>query len=397
VRKSRYRAGVALLLLASVLAAGGTAGGAAPAATDPHVRELQDAIGEASANETAALRELDDVRARRQELDAKVAGYDRKIAAIEGRIAGLQRDVERLEARAAVLDQQAAQARAQLDVVKKRAAAAAAAMYRSEDGLAMYADVLEVDTFTDASIGTKYLSHISELRRKQVAALAGLQAKIAKLQDAASQQRDQVRAAEAQAQSERNDIAKLRREQDAQRDAVAKQEAHERSVVASIQSRKAEFDSELQALQVVSGTIRQILVAHQSGEKRASTFHARRPVPGAITDPFGLRFHPVLHEWRMHTGVDFHAPYGQTIRAAASGYVVRAGPQGGYGNAVVIDHGGQFGTVYAHASRLLVSTGEHVVAGQPIARVGSTGLATGPHLHFEVRILGEPVNPQSYL
>src|SRR5262249_60417569 len=107
----------------------------------------------------------------------------------------------------------------------------AAAMYRSEDGLAMYADVLEVDTFTDASIGTKYLSHTSELRRKQVASLAGLQAKISKLQNEARDQRDQVRAAEAQAQSERNDIAKLRREQDVQRDAVAAQEAHERSVV----------------------------------------------------------------------------------------------------------------------------------------------------------------------
>jgi murein DD-endopeptidase MepM/ murein hydrolase activator NlpD len=107
--------------------------------------------------------------------------------------------------------------------------------------------------------------------------------------------------------------------------------------------------------------------------------------------------HPILHITRMHTGVDMEAVPGEPIRAAAAGVVAFAGVRGGYGNTVIIDHGNQFATLYGHASALRVSTGQSVQAGQIIALAGSTGLATGPHLHFEVRILGKPVDPAAYL
>ncbi len=126
---------------------------------------------------------------------------------------------------------------------------------------------------------------------------------------------------------------------------------------------------------------------------RAWTGHFIRPASGPITSGFGMRYHPILHRMRMHTGVDIGAGYGEPIRAAAAGEVVMAGYMRGYGYVVIIDHGGGVSTLYGHCSELLVSDGQTVRQGQVIARVGSTGLATGPHLHFEVRRNGVPVNP----
>ena len=117
------------------------------------------------------------------------------------------------------------------------------------------------------------------------------------------------------------------------------------------------------------------------------------PVAGRLTSGFGARIDPLSGEHSDHPGLDLGAPEGTPIRAPAGGIVRSAGPRGGYGNAVEIDHGNGLVTLYGHASELLVSSGEFVQAGQEIATVGTTGRSTGPHLHFEVRQGGRVVDP----
>ena len=125
-----------------------------------------------------------------------------------------------------------------------------------------------------------------------------------------------------------------------------------------------------------------------------------RPVSGPVSSPFGERVHPVTGQHKHHDGVDLAAAEGMPIRAAEEGVVSFAGQQGGYGNVVIVDHagpGGSFQTVYAHQSRIGVTAGEHVARGEVIGAVGSTGVTTGPHLHFEVRQGGKAVDPLPYL
>jgi murein DD-endopeptidase MepM/ murein hydrolase activator NlpD len=141
----------------------------------------------------------------------------------------------------------------------------------------------------------------------------------------------------------------------------------------------------------------QIRRLQQSGSYAGGTM--RWPVPSSskISSYFGNRLHPILKVYKMHTGIDISASSGTSIVSANKGVVIMAGWQNGYGYTVVVDHGGGISTLYAHCSKLLVKVGDSVNAGDTIAKVGSTGLSTGPHLHFEVRKNGTPVNPLDYV
>lgn len=121
------------------------------------------------------------------------------------------------------------------------------------------------------------------------------------------------------------------------------------------------------------------------------------PVNGPITSYYGYRVHPIRGTTRLHTGLDFGVGYGVPILAADNGVVIHSGWYGGYGNTVIVDHGGGYTTLYAHASSLHVRSGQTVRQGQMVSKVGSTGMSTGPHLHFEVRYHGNPINPLSCL
>jgi len=118
---------------------------------------------------------------------------------------------------------------------------------------------------------------------------------------------------------------------------------------------------------------------------------------GLVTSGFGPRLHPIDGEVRFHTGIDLRAPEGTPIHAAAAGVVKSAGPRGGYGQAVEIDHGDGVSTLYAHASAVDVKPGDRIEEGQALGWVGQTGRTTGPHLHFEVRLEGRPIDPKKAL
>ena len=227
--------------------------------------------------------------------------------------------------------------------------------------------------------------------------------------------------------------AELTREQ--QEELARKQElgvlADERRNLLSVASAQrsviAQQVYELEGLSAAEEARLQALIQERQQEEAAATLQARReacqarrmaaeaaglapppcniggpvefqwPVRGPITSPFGMRVDPITGRYALHSGIDIGADYGTPIQAAADGTVIFAGWYGGYGNAIIIDHGSGLSTLYAHCSAMYVQLNQHIQRGQVIGAVGATGYATGPHLHFEIRVNGVPVNPLTRL
>lgn len=180
--------------------------------------------------------------------------------------------------------------------------------------------------------------------------------------------------------------------------AVRKQQA------ARAEARRAEEQERLRSLQAESDRLTALLRARaargsaqrQRTSARIGSGRLGYPVNAPPTSEFGMRFHPILHYARLHSGMDFGAACGTPVYSAGDGVVVRAGGAGGYGNQVVIAHAGPLATTYSHLSVIVKHSGT-VRRGELIGQVGTTGLSTGCHLHFEVRVNGSPVNPRGYL
>lgn len=143
--------------------------------------------------------------------------------------------------------------------------------------------------------------------------------------------------------------------------------------------------------------VNQIKNLQKSGAYAGGSMTWPCPSSKTISSYYRNRLHPILKKYKMHTGIDISAKQGASIVAANKGTVIMAGWQSGYGYTVVVDHGGGITTLYAHCSKILVSVGQNVKAGETIAKVGSTGMSTGPHLHFEVRKNGATTNPLNYV
>jgi len=148
-------------------------------------------------------------------------------------------------------------------------------------------------------------------------------------------------------------------------------------------------------LEIREAEITRILESYKYGNAPGDKF--MWPVAGFLKSGFGMRRHPILGTMRMHAGIDLVAPNGALVKAGDGGQIIQAGYDGGYGYSIVVYHGGGFATWYAHLSRILVAVGQNVSRGEVIGLVGATGWATGPHLHFEVRINGAAQNPLEWL
>jgi len=174
-----------------------------------------------------------------------------------------------------------------------------------------------------------------------------------------------------------------------------------KDILNSVQKEKKAYQQALNEMEQNSQQLEAIISQIQSkgNPSKIGTGAFTWPTPGysTITSNYGMRYHPILKVYKLHTGIDIGAPYGVSIHAADSGTVIYSGWMGAYGQAIVIDHGNGISTLYGHQSTLLVSKGTAVNKGQVIGKVGSTGWSTGAHLHFEVRVNGAPVNPHSYV
>lgn len=207
---------------------------------------------------------------------------------------------------------------------------------------------------------------------------------------------------EAQAQQKKNEIAAHQAERQAVLQKAQNDKAAAVQMEQDLQSASAEIQARIQAREQAL----QAAVAAQSsgggggdagGNVVVGSGVFSWPVSGPITSPFGYRVHPIFGTTIFHSGIDIGVPEGTVVHAADAGTVISSGWLGGYGYAVIIDHGNGLQTVYGHNSSLLVSEGQSVSKGQPIAYSGQTGYATGPHVHFEVRVNGSPVDPMGYL
>jgi murein DD-endopeptidase MepM/ murein hydrolase activator NlpD len=168
----------------------------------------------------------------------------------------------------------------------------------------------------------------------------------------------------------------------------------------SLKQRRREYEAQVSEIEKSSKDLEVMIlkkIAARKGGKVLGSGKMAWPVKGRITSRFGYRRHPLWGGRHFHTGLDIAAKYGKAVKSADSGEVIFAGWWDGYGKAVVVDHGRKSTTVYAHLSRIYKKVGAIVAKGQVIGLVGSTGYSTGPHLHFEVRKNGKPVNPTKFL
>lgn len=313
-------------------------------------------------------------------VEAQVASVDRQIARVREALAISHELVTETGARLATIRLEIDAKRRRHQVVESQAQAIAIALYKNGpvdelDILLNSSDLGEiVETF-------RYSEAAADNRRDVVTSLVELENELA--------------VEEAKYQGELSKALAARSEKLALEQQMKELRAARFAELTDLRRKIAAERGEAEALARQSDRIEQSLAGTYAydnivvGDPSAMGF--MWPLSGTITSGFGMRW------GRMHQGIDIAAPTGHPIRAAKAGTVSTATTAGGYGNMVIVDHGGGVATLYAHASQLLVTSGERVAQGELIAAVGSTGFSTGPHLHFEVRVNGAPQNPLPYL
>jgi murein DD-endopeptidase MepM/ murein hydrolase activator NlpD len=344
--------------------------------------------------------ELHQAAAHENDLQAQLDQTNSAIHDVQARLGGLNAQAASTERKIAWNTVQLNAARKSLELHDTALKHRLVDIYENGD-LSYAAVLLSARSFTEFVERWEDLRLLIDANETAVRARKAAAAKVSAVQSDLERTQQELQAqqlAQQRAQNQLNTLADERRNLVAIADQQRRNVAHE---VAEIEDLSAAEESELEQLvqerqkQLEAQRQAQLRAQGITGATAPSTGPGSLgwPVSGTITSPFGWRSNPFGGSPDFHPGLDIAAPMGTTVTAAASGTVILAQWYGGYGNFIMIDHGGSVSTGYGHLSAIYVSVGQTVQRGQAIGAVGSTGHSTGPHLHFEVRVNGKPVDP----
>jgi murein DD-endopeptidase MepM/ murein hydrolase activator NlpD len=249
--------------------------------------------------------------------------------------------------------------------------------------------LFQVDNLQSLLDRLYYQERVAEQDRKLIEELRARQAQLAKHKEALSEKK--------------NALGEMVSQIAQKAMAIAKEKLSQQQVADQLRGQRAFYEQAERQLANESAALEtQIFRMENSNRKRGGPIavgsgNMCMPLRAPVTSPFGWRSHPIFRVRKFHTGVDLAGPNRSPIRAADGGNVLFTGWYGGYGKVVIVSHGNNMATLYAHLSRIAVSVGDNVTKGDVIAYEGTTGYSTGPHLHFEVRVNGKPQNPLSYV
>ena len=335
-----------------------------------------------------------------QRYDNQIDGLQGEIDNTQQRLGVVQRDLdnERAELERVRDSLEAARdrlerARAKLEIAQEGLADRLVELYKADQPDALTV-VLEADGFSDLLERTDFLERISDQDREIVERVRILRARYEKQEARLGELEKAKETSAAQILRQRDEIADSRDRLSSAQGELRVVRNSRSGVLASVREGRQRMESDLDELEAEQARVTQQLQgpsALPAGPITKGTGSLIYPVNGTFTSPFGFRW------GRLHAGIDLAAPVGTPIRAADSGTVVIAAFTGGYGNYTCIQHSGSLSTCYGHQTSFATSAGASVSQGQVIGTVGNTGNSTGPHLHFETRVNGSPVDPMGYL
>ena len=394
-----HRSFIAALVLAAVaLALAGAVVGVARAET---AAELQQKLQDARAKIESAKKQKATLNEQISDLDGRLAAVQKRLDGLGDQITGVEEKLSvtreklvvlRKELRLKKLELVAAQA--ELELEQRNFAERAVLSYKSDD--LDYVDVLLASSsFEDLISRVNVIHDLLGGNNRLVGGLESARDEVDAEKDAIAGRERAVADAAEVLQEKSDELAALRAAQAASQAAALAVRQQKAGALKGVNRDLAELERQENQILAESRALADVITGSSgSGQGTGSLGY---PVSGAIISPFGWRIHPILGYRKFHTGVDFGVGYGTPIRAADSGTVIYSTWMGGYGNVIIVDHGDGLSTLYAHQSSVAVGTGARVTRGQTVGYVGSTGFSTGPHLHFEVRVNGNPVDPMAYL